>query len=69
MPVAYTNEMPRLVEEDELINMLGGQFSINPVGVAKRLVYTKAIDWAYEKEWRIWFGRGRSKDDGYEDAL
>jgi len=67
MPVAYTNEMPRLVEEGELIDMLGSQFSIDPVEVAKRLVYTKAIDWAYEREWRVWFGRGRSKEDLYED--
>ena len=61
------NEMPRLVEEGELIDMLGSQFSIDPVEVAKRLVYTKAIDWAYEREWRVWFGRGRSKKILYED--
>jgi Protein of unknown function (DUF2971) len=67
MPVIYTKEMPRLVEEDDLINMLGGQFSIDPVEVAQRTVYTKALDWAYEREWRIWFGRGRSKGDAYED--
>jgi hypothetical protein len=30
-------------------------------------VYTKAIDWAYEKEWRVWLGRGMSKEDACED--
>ncbi len=63
----YVREADRL-KAAELINMFGGKFSIEPVEVVKRLVYTKAIDWAYEKEWRIWSGRGRSKEAIYEDV-
>lgn len=61
-PVLYTKVMPLLLNDKELIDMFGGTFRIDPAGLLNCMVYTKAIDWSYEKEWRIWFGQGWLKD-------
>jgi len=31
------------------------------------MVYTKSIEWAHEREWRIYMGDGRDKEALYED--
>ena len=65
-PVQYSKRMPRLFDEETAVKMFSGQTSLDGKQMANRLVYTKAIDWAYEKEWRIWLARGRSTDT-YDD--
>jgi hypothetical protein len=65
-PVRYSERMPRLYDEDEFVKLLTGQLTLPEPTVTQKLVYTKAIDWAYEKEWRIWAGKGRSPA-AYED--
>lgn len=58
MPVRYCVDMPLLMDEDELAAFGSGQFSLSPHEIFRRIVYSKAIDWAYEREWRIVGGRG-----------
>lgn len=66
-PVQYTKNMPRFFTEEFLAKMSSGQVSIDTRKVIDCLVYSKAIDWAYEKEWRIYAGRGWSTEI-YEDV-
>ena len=61
-PVQYTETMPRLFDDEFLARMISGQTTMDNREIAERIVYSKAIDWAYEKEWRIWGGSGRSKE-------
>jgi len=47
---------------------MSGEAKIDVPEMMDRLIYTKAIDWAYEKEWRVCAGDGRSVSS-YEDWL
>jgi hypothetical protein len=59
-PVRYERKMPRLLNESEAINLMSGQGSIDERAMLDNVVYAKAIDWDYEKEWRIFGGRDSS---------
>jgi hypothetical protein len=52
-PVRYQERMPRLLDEDELIRFLSGEYALTPQRVIDLSILTKAIDWNYEQEWRI----------------
>ena len=65
-PVSYTKSMPCLIDEEFFVAMMSGQRSLEPQELMRKLVYSKAIDWSYEKEWRICGGDGRSKSP-FED--
>jgi hypothetical protein len=56
-PVTYQTQMPCLLDERQTIELFTGQRDINEVDLFESSVLTKAIDWAYEKEWRIIGGR------------
>jgi len=60
-PVRYVNEMPRLLDEEFLSDVLSGSASLNASDQMQKLIYTKASDWSYEKEWRICMGSGRTQ--------
>jgi hypothetical protein len=60
-PVQYVNQMPRLLDEELLSNLLSGSVSINHRDLVHKLIYTKASCWSYEKEWRICIGSGRTQ--------
>jgi hypothetical protein len=66
-PVNYVANTPRLVDEEFLSDMLSGRASFNVKELLDRLVYTKSVDWSYEREWRIYSGNGRQQDAPHED--
>jgi hypothetical protein len=52
-PVRYEKEMPFLVDEEKLVRVLSGEGTIATPELFEDAVYVKAVDWAYEKEWRL----------------
>lgn len=67
-PVQYVQEMPVLMNEDFISDMMSGRVSLSPPSILDRMVYTKSSEWAYENEWRIYSGAGRNPDAPYEDC-
>ncbi|UUZ68216.1 DUF2971 domain-containing protein [Polaromonas sp. P2-4] len=67
-PIQYLENMPVLMDDDFLSDMLSGRVSLDPKSIMSRLVYTKSSDWAYEHEWRIFSGAGRNPDAPHEDC-
>jgi Protein of unknown function (DUF2971) len=65
-PVDYCEKMPRLFDEDFLVQMQSGQVNMNVRQIYDKSVLSKATDWAYEKEWRLVLNRTRTEQD-YED--
>jgi hypothetical protein len=66
-PVQYMADMPRLLDNEFLADLLSGRVSMNVETIMDRLVYTKSTDWVYEREWRIFAGSGRNARASYED--
>ena len=66
-PVRYLADMPRLLDEDFLSDLISGRITISPEAMIDRMVYTKSQDWGHEREWRICSGAGRYRDAPYED--
>ncbi len=52
-PVKYQKAMPRLLDEMQTIKLMSGQAPLNRENIFENVVFTKAIDWAYEREWRL----------------
>jgi hypothetical protein len=52
-PVQYSRNMPRLLTEEGIIDLMTGRSPLADQPVLQRSVYSKAVDWAYEKEWRL----------------
>jgi hypothetical protein len=52
-PVRYRTKMPRLMDEDAMVQFFSGQLELSEDVILDETVYVKAIDWAYEKEWRL----------------
>ncbi len=51
--VSYSDRMPRLLNHAELVAYLAGKFPLEDKLHLDRIVMSKALSWAYEKEWRI----------------
>jgi hypothetical protein len=64
-PVRYRKEMPCLVNEDNLVRLLSGEGSIATEELFEEAVFVKAIDWQYEKEWRLVGGWNRVTTEEY----
>jgi hypothetical protein len=67
-PVTYLTNMPLLVDNDFLAEMLSGRISMDHESILHKMVYTKAREWAYEGEWRIFSGTGRDPRASFEDV-
>jgi hypothetical protein len=67
-PIQYLENMPVLMDDEFISDMLSGRISFDPASIMNRLIYTKSSDWAYENEWRIFSGGGRNRDAPYEDC-
>lgn len=68
-PVAYSAEMPRLCDEEVFSNSLAGLHSLDPRTIMDKVIYTKAEDWAHEREWRLEVpGPGKNSTAAYEDV-
>jgi hypothetical protein len=66
-PMRYTKRMPRLMDEREMIDLLWGAGGIDTQDLLERAVYSKAQDWSYEREWRVFGGDGRDPRNLYDD--
>ena len=64
--VVYSENMPRLMDENSLSDLLSGSGNIDVNEQIEKLTYTKAKCWEYENEWRICAGNGRTNNP-YED--
>lgn len=67
-PVNYLDSIPALYDEETLSDVLAGTASIDVRKALDAMVYTKAKEWAYENEWRVFTGDGRDKEAPYEDV-
>lgn len=66
-PVNYVANMPRLLDDEFLSEIMSGRATLHPTTLIDRMVYTKSDVWAYEKEWRICAGAGRNHNAAFED--
>jgi hypothetical protein len=53
-PMHYVDKMPRFVNQEELRSLITGQADLRREAIAERTIFTKALDWQYEKEWRVY---------------
>lgn len=67
-PVNYVDQVPPLLNEEQLAGIFAGSYSIREAGIFDRTVYTKSKVWAYEEEWRLHAGAGRSPGTEFEDC-
>jgi hypothetical protein len=64
-PVRYRKEMPYLFNEEKIVRVLSGEGTIAGPELFEEAIFVKAIDWAYEKEWRMVGGWEYDKDEEY----
>ena len=64
-PIIYTEQMPRLFDEEELSNIMTGTAITDYEKMLAQLVYTKAKGWEHEQEWRLHLGPGPAPDDPF----
>jgi hypothetical protein len=65
-PIVYSRTMPRLLDNESLRQLVTGQSTIDRSQTLHDLVFTKAIDWQYEQEWRT--ASFESHDANVEDV-
>ena len=53
-PIVYSKSMPRFVDQKELRDLFTGQADLPRDLIVKRTILTKAWDWQYEQEWRVY---------------
>ncbi|MEE9374712.1 MAG: DUF2971 domain-containing protein [Rhizobiaceae bacterium] len=66
-PMNYHQELPHLMDEEHISNLLAGIQNDDARVQMDRMVYSKGSAWSYEKEWRISSGDGRDKFAPHED--
>ncbi|HQS18238.1 DUF2971 domain-containing protein [Reyranella sp.] len=66
-PVLYSDVMPRMGDVEFFSDLSAGLTSLDPKILVDRIVYTKAAEWAHEREWRLQAGSGRNPDAAFED--
>jgi hypothetical protein len=52
--VNYSRAMPRLMTEANMVHFFSGQWRMDANVIMHNSIFTKAADWSYEKEWRVW---------------
>lgn len=65
-PVRYSRDMPRFGDSETMARIITGRLQ-DPKALSDSQIYTKAIEWSYEREWRIQFGFGRDPLSPHED--
>ena len=65
--VRYHREMPRLLDEEGYSGFVSGRTRINHLEMLEKMVFTKSVAWAHEREWRVFSGAGREPDAAFED--
>ena len=46
--------MPRLMTQDDMVRFFSGQKRLDENTIMHNSIFTKAEDWSYEREWRVW---------------
>jgi hypothetical protein len=65
-PMTYQQKMPLLFDHDQLLKFLTGRIELDKDRFFNESIFTKSIDWRYEKEWRVvWHGK---KPADFEDT-
>jgi hypothetical protein len=64
-PVIYRENMPVLADEDNLVRLLSGEGNISKPALFEEAVFVKAIDWQYEREWRLVGGWDKAQATEY----
>jgi hypothetical protein len=67
-PVRYVDQVPSLFDDEQLSDMLSGYDPRSVENIMEEVVWTKCNVWAHEREWRVYTGQGRTKDQ-FEDVL
>jgi hypothetical protein len=62
-PINYTEKMPRFVNQQELRDLITGQADLRRESIAERTIFSKAMDWQYEKEWRVYIPTKTMNDE------
>ena len=62
-PVIYSERMPRFLDQEELRQILTGYAEPRREVVAERTIFSKALDWQYEREWRIYIPSDNTDDE------
>lgn len=52
--VVYSKAMPRLRTQADMVRFFSGQSRMDQNVIMHNSIYTKASDWSYEREWRVW---------------
>ncbi|WP_081494402.1 DUF2971 domain-containing protein [Bradyrhizobium genomosp. III] len=53
-PIRYCEQMPRFVDEEELRALITGQAELRREAIVERTIFSKAQEWHYEREWRVY---------------
>lgn len=62
-PVVYSQHMPRFLEQEELRQIITGYAEPRRESIAERTIFSKALDWQYEREWRIYLPSKNADDE------
>lgn len=68
-PVVYVEKFPELATIQHYVAFFTGQKKhlIDHRSGWKQIVFSKSLDWTYEKEWRVWWEDELSSQYGYLD--
>lgn len=66
MPINYTDRMPRFVDQQELRDLITGQAKPRRELIVERTIFSKAQDWRYEMEWRVYRPSTATSDEFLE---
>ncbi len=61
--VKYSKPMPRLMTAEQVVAFFSGQAALDANEIMHSSIFTKAEDWSYEKEWRIWLPGTKASED------
>jgi hypothetical protein len=60
-PVRYVDDVPSFFDNDSLEDMLSGQYVMDHRHIMDTFSFTKSMQWAHERVWRIYAGAGRTR--------
>jgi hypothetical protein len=64
-PVSYDGP-PLMLNQHEYIDWMSGRLALEDIDLFTRYVFTKDPSWAYEQEWRLFYGDGQKRDQDKE---
>ena len=66
-PIQYSSMAPQFTDVERLARILSGEEVVSDE-MTKSMVFTKADEWSYEREWRLQTGNGREPSKSFEDV-